>query len=330
MSSHAPEATIVITTRDRPEMAERALASALNQSLEDLEVIIVDDASDPPFQLAHPDPRVSLIRLPLSLGVSGARNAGLARARGTWVTFLDDDDELLPQMLETSLKAAARSKLPGPIAVVSGIEILRSDGSLQAVRLPTSLPKGKDYFLEGAPQGRGFTVGNTLVVPLQIMTQIGGFDEQLRSAVHSELFLRVNAVCSIEGVPSVTYRVRRHGGAQIHANALERARAMERTERKHHARFVRHRRRHAKYLASMGLWYLKAGRWGASVRAATRATRIDPLGGTVLRSWLLCLAGPGAVSLYRWLIRRVRSEPRRISHPSASPSSASSGFRRPT
>lgn len=287
-------------------MATRALDTALGQTFEDLEVVVVDDASTSPFLLDRDDPRVSVMRLPLPRGVSAARNAGAARARGRWVTFLDDDDEILPNMVAISLQAAAASELPPPVAVISGLEIVGADGSVQKVRLPMSLSKGKDYFLEGARDGRSFTVGNTLVMPRDVFLAIGGFDEELRSAVHSDLLLRVNAACSVEGVPVVTYRLHRHHGASVHGNLLAKARAMERTEVKHRAAFARHPHAHARFLGATGMWYLKAGEWGAAVRTTTRALRLDPSDLRVVRAWIASLGGPFVLAPYRWLARRVR------------------------
>ncbi len=304
MTPQEPEVSVVVTTRDRAaELVRRAVESALAQTFQDLEIIVVDDGSSSPFQMGETDRMVSVIRLPRSRGVSGARNAGLARARGRWVTFLDDDDELMPEMLEVSLQAASHSTLSAPVAVVSGVEIRAPDGSVQTVRLPPSLPKGRDYFLEGAPPGRRLTVGNTLVIPREILTRIGGFDEALRSAVHSELLLRVNAACSIEGVPVVTYRINRHHGDHVHRNLAAKARAMELTERKHAERFARHPRAHARYLSATGVWYVKAGRWWPAIRSATRALRVAPLERGVIRAWLVSLGGPPLLALYRRLVR---------------------------
>lgn len=304
MTPATPEVSIVIATRDRPEMANRALRYALAQTARDIEVIVVDDGSVRPFRPDVANDRISIVRLPESRGVSAARNVGLAHARGKWVTFLDDDDEILPTMVETSLRAAADSQLPPPVAVVSGLEIIGTDGFTDEVRLPVSLPKGKDYFLEGAPEGRGFTVGNTLFIPRDLLVRIGGFDEDLRSAVHSELFLRVNAACSIEGVPAVTYRIKRHHGEHVHSNVLARAEAMERTASKHRDAFARHPRRHARYLSATGIAYLRAGKWGPAVRATTRAVRTDPWSWKVLRSWMVSLVGPAFLGCYRWLLGR--------------------------
>lgn len=310
MINEDPQVSIIITTRDRAEMAKHALDTALSQTFVGVEVVVVDDGSNLPFLLDRDHPRVSVERLSEPRGVSAARNAGAARARGRWVTFLDDDDEILPEMLDISLRAAAASELPPPVAVVSGLEIVGPDGSVQKVRLPMSLPRGKDYFLEGARDGRSFTVGNTLVMLRDVFLAIGGFDETLRSAVHTDLLLRVNAACSIEGVPVVTYRLHRHHGANVHGNLEAKARAMERTELKHTAAFARHPRAHARYLSATGMWYLKAGDWGGAVRMTTRALRIDPSDMKVARSWFASLAGPLLLAPYRWLVRRVRSATR--------------------
>jgi glycosyltransferase involved in cell wall biosynthesis len=284
-------------------MVPDALRSALGQSVPPDEVVIVDDGSDPPFELPDPDPRVTLVRLTTPRGVCSARNAGLARATGDWVAFLDDDDELHPEMLELSLDAAARSTLPPPVAVVSGVEIVGHDGVTERVRLPASSRRGRDYALEDAPRGRSFAVGNTLVIPRDVLVRIGGFDEQLRSTEHSELLLRVNAVCSIEGVPIVTYRIRRHGRGHIHGDAWSRARAMERTERTHREAFDRHRARHATYLSATGIWFLKAGRWGDALRSTTRALLLDPFNRRVVQWWAVSLGGPSSIRLYRRMIR---------------------------
>jgi glycosyltransferase involved in cell wall biosynthesis len=295
--------TVVVTTRNRTEMAHRAVRSSIAQTVPPSGIVVVDDGSQPLFELEGADPRITLVRLDRPRGVCAARNAGLARASGRWVTFLDDDDELVPEMLEISLAAAARSRLPAPVAVLSGVETLRPDGSTGTVRLPVSLPRGRDYFLDG---GRA-TVGNTLFVPREILTRLGGFDRALRSAEHSELLLRLNAACSIEGVPTVTYRIKRHEGEHLHSDPLARASAMERTERKHRAAFGRHRRRHAEYLSATGIWYLKGGRWGAAIRATSRGLVRDPLVGRVVGQWLVALAGPVSLAVHRQILRPLRS-----------------------
>ncbi|MGC1393766.1 MAG: glycosyltransferase family 2 protein, partial [Coleofasciculaceae cyanobacterium] len=97
-----PLLSIIIPTHNRPQLLVHAVNSALEQTINDLEVIVVDDASTEPVNL--PDhPRLRVIRLTKSHGGAGARNVGTKEANGRWIMYLDDDDRLLPQMAALSL-----------------------------------------------------------------------------------------------------------------------------------------------------------------------------------------------------------------------------------
>ena len=91
----------------------RAIDSVLAQTFSDFELIVVDDCStDDTADVVGrvSDERVSLIRHVENIGLAEARNSGIRYAQGRFVSFLDDDDELLPDKLlaqYTALKAAA-------------------------------------------------------------------------------------------------------------------------------------------------------------------------------------------------------------------------------
>jgi glycosyltransferase involved in cell wall biosynthesis len=111
--------SVVVPTRGRPEMVRSAVRSALAQTHPVLEVIVVVDGPDPLTERAireETDPRIRLIVNSEPLGGSGARNTGVESARGTWIAFLDDDDEWLPAKLEHQMAAIARSGAREPIA----------------------------------------------------------------------------------------------------------------------------------------------------------------------------------------------------------------------
>src|SRR6185312_4894510 len=91
---------------------ERAIESVLNQTLDDFELIVVNDAStDDTLQIVNGvagrtnDSRIRIIDLPQNIGLSGVRNVGLDTATGDFVTFLDADDEYLPEFLATHLQS---------------------------------------------------------------------------------------------------------------------------------------------------------------------------------------------------------------------------------
>jgi len=102
--------SVIIPTLQRPALLLRAVASVFAQTYTHLEVIVVIDGPDKPTLAALgdlDDPRLRVVTNPRSLTAAGARNAGVARATGTWIAFLDDDDEWLPTKIETQLALAA-------------------------------------------------------------------------------------------------------------------------------------------------------------------------------------------------------------------------------
>lgn len=120
--------SVVIATRDRPEMLRVALA-AINASDYDgpIETVVVFDQCDPDTAIVSDDPkrRVIAIANARSQGLAGGRNTGALAASGRWLAFCDDDDEWLPTKLRKQvdlLRTAPRETL-----AATGI-IIRYDG----------------------------------------------------------------------------------------------------------------------------------------------------------------------------------------------------------
>lgn len=103
--------SIVIPVYNASPFIRECVESALSQTLEDVEVICVDDCSTDnsrEFVESIVDPRMRVIAFPQNRGVSAARNAGLEVARGKFVYFLDSDDWLDPDYLEAMWRMAER------------------------------------------------------------------------------------------------------------------------------------------------------------------------------------------------------------------------------
>ncbi len=99
-----PKVSVIIPTYNRASMIERALLSAQNQTLKDIEIFICDDAStDKTGQVVKPylekDTRIKWLINPKNQGPGAARNLGLKAAQGDYIAFLDSDDEWLPDKL---------------------------------------------------------------------------------------------------------------------------------------------------------------------------------------------------------------------------------------
>ena len=140
MNDIEPVVSVVIPTRNRPDLVVRAARSALAQTLTAIEVIvIVDGPDDMTLKVlgAIEDSRLRIKTLPHNQGPAEARNAGVQEARGRWVAFLDHDDEWLPQKLLIQLQIAQQSPHQDPI-IGCRLIVRHQNGDLY---WPTRFPK---------------------------------------------------------------------------------------------------------------------------------------------------------------------------------------------
>jgi glycosyltransferase involved in cell wall biosynthesis len=101
-----PSVSIILPTYDRLAFLREAVASVVAQTLNDWELIVIDDGSvddTVPWLESLRDSRITLVREPHTGDLSRLRNLGLARARAPWIAFLDSDDRWSPQKLERQL-----------------------------------------------------------------------------------------------------------------------------------------------------------------------------------------------------------------------------------
>src|SRR5262249_27461650 len=93
--------SVVIPYYNRLRFIDECLESVFRQTVSPLEVIVVDDASEP-AQRRYLDrfaPRIKVVALPRNQGAAGARNVGIAVAQGEWIAFQDSDDVWEPDKL---------------------------------------------------------------------------------------------------------------------------------------------------------------------------------------------------------------------------------------
>lgn len=136
--------SVVIPAYNAAEYIESAVASAMAQSLADIEIIVVDDHSTDDTRervaaVAAADRRVSLLALPCNGGPSAARNAGLSAARGKWVALLDADDSYEPDRLATLI---ALAEVHGADLVADNMLLIdEADGSRAPMMPPGFMPE---------------------------------------------------------------------------------------------------------------------------------------------------------------------------------------------
>ncbi|GAB4257072.1 MAG: hypothetical protein Kow0092_03620 [Deferrisomatales bacterium] len=179
-----PLFTAVVCTHNRAAMAARAVESLARQTLDtaSYEVVAVDNAStdetaDAVAAVGRRHPRLSLqVVREGALGLSHARNAGVAHARGRWVAFLDDDAVAEPRWLETARECIA-SVHPVPLAVGGPILPL-----FEAPPPPWFHPRYETRSWGEEPRwlARGETFsGSNMILSRDLFDRFGGFDPRV-------------------------------------------------------------------------------------------------------------------------------------------------------
>jgi glycosyltransferase involved in cell wall biosynthesis len=285
----APDVSVVIPTKNRPALIGRAVASALSQEGPTVEVVVVDDGSDPGAaevvaSVGRSDARVRHVRNDESIGNPASRNRGFEEATGRLWCTLDDDDEFTPGRLRAQVEALDRAGADDVIAV-AGVELRWSDREplVQLPRIggdPVRLDVDADPFARLAP--RLFL--NTYLVPAELMRKVDGYDPVLRWGEHTDLFLRLQKIARFVGVPMVGTVVHRDAAPGLARQAWDRkVIGVSRILDKHSDVFERSSRLRAVWLDGLGMAYLRTGRRGDARRAFREALRANPRRGRILR-----------------------------------------------
>jgi glycosyltransferase involved in cell wall biosynthesis len=201
------EVSVVIPTRDRPDMLGMALRCALGQQDVEVEVIVVDDASSPPAAAALETPtgaNLRWLRHDTPRGRSSARNAGIEVATGDWIAFLDDDDVWAPDKLRAQLAAADAD---GADWVYAGDVVTDERLHLLAGRPPRSPAEvvAKIGSFNPVPSG-----ASNVCVRRRSLADVGGFDPDLHATEDWDLWLRLarRSTPVVVPRPLVGYRMR--------------------------------------------------------------------------------------------------------------------------
>lgn len=107
INSEKPLVSVIIPTYNRANLIGRAIQSALNQTYRNIEIIVVDDASNDNTEeivTKFHNINVVYIRHNCNKGGGAARNTGIKASNGQFIAFLDDDDEWLNDKLEKQVK----------------------------------------------------------------------------------------------------------------------------------------------------------------------------------------------------------------------------------
>jgi len=217
-----PSVSVVIPTHNRAHLLRRAIASVLQQTYTDFEVLVADDGSSDETEAivgGVQDARVRFLRLGTRGGPARARNHGIQAARGEIIALLDSDDEWLPTKLERQVICLARSTDPARTLVYC-FHARRDTLTGRTVAQRPAAHEGACF--AQLARGWGF-VTSALLVKRAALLAAGGFDETLPAGEDHDLWLRLAGVgVHFAAVKEALVIVHHHPGPHLSADPTAR------------------------------------------------------------------------------------------------------------
>lgn len=193
-----PAASVIIPTLNRVDSLKRAVDSALNQTLRDLEIITVNDGSTDgtsAYLASVQDPRFHYSEFAENRGGSAARNEGIKKAQGEFVAFLDDDDVWETTKLEEQLTAMNRENAG---LCYTGVTKRTFGGRIK--RYIFKKPRFTNP-IKSIMSDNFFGITSAVMVRRELLEKTGGFDPALPAMQDWDLYIRLlENGCSFHGI----------------------------------------------------------------------------------------------------------------------------------
>jgi glycosyltransferase involved in cell wall biosynthesis len=216
-----PLVSVVIPCYERSDVLKRAIASVLAQTEDRFEVVVGDDGSTEDLAAvaaSFGDDRVRVARRDVNGGIGAGRNVARTIARGRYVSYLDSDDEWLPDHLAVQLRAI-ESAGAGVSAVSTGFEMRYPSG-----RVDVRVPVQHERLLAKIVRGVDLSAGSTMLVRTEALDDIGPWPEDIPRNEDYDWFLRMaEKGHELRVVPDVTVVIHADDRSPLNREALERS-----------------------------------------------------------------------------------------------------------
>ena len=228
---------VVTTYKREPDMLLRAVTSILNQTYKNIEIIVVDDSpSEYTFrkdisviinQMKIEGINIQYIQHETNMGACVARNTGLLASNGSYIAFLDDDDEWMPEKIEKQVNVIKNKD----VALVYCGCVYKND-----VTGTTTFKKRK--YLRGNVFDELLFVNfiestSFPLIKTDCLRAVGGFDSLMQSAQDYDVWLRIAKNHKIDYVQEELVIYHEHNGEQISTNPIKKINGLERINEKY-------------------------------------------------------------------------------------------------
>lgn len=199
----------IIPTCDRNDLLGQAITSILNQTIQPLEIVVVNNGKD---EVVLPDDlkaKIKTFNIMRYAGVAQARNFGACAAQGDYLAFLDDDDLWCQDYIKNVLQAISEGKS----CIVSRLDKL-DNNKVSSYKNAQDKLEIKNILTNNP----GIT-GSNLVIAKDLFFKVGGFDPKLPPSEDKSLILELLIKgYSVAVLPDNQAIIREHRGARLSGN----------------------------------------------------------------------------------------------------------------
>lgn len=185
--------SVLVACYNAEHWIQQSLASIINQTYADIEVIVVDDCStdgSAAIVAMAKDSRIRLIRQSHNQGASAARNKAFAVSKGEFIIFVDADDFIAPTHIESLVNRLLDE--PTCVALSKWARFHRDPSEASFIDRPTEQDlNGCDWLVMDWTGGQPMTQSGMILIPRRLIKQHGGWDERLTLIDDFEFFARI-------------------------------------------------------------------------------------------------------------------------------------------
>jgi glycosyltransferase involved in cell wall biosynthesis len=227
-----PRIDVIVPTLNRPKQLSQCLESILNQTYNNLRIIIVDGGNtsrtEEVINESHGEANeVEILHVSQSpRGLPAARNKAISKSTADYIAFLDDDDIWYPRKLKSQAQRLAEDDQVG--LVYTGINIRQKNGHQIAKALPEHQGNIHKQLLARNEIG----TPSCILVKSEVVTEVGGFDEDLTMCADWDFYIRVSKSFRINYVKEILVEKQFHSDAMLD-NSKEHIKSRECVIQKH-------------------------------------------------------------------------------------------------
>lgn len=215
--------SIIIPNYNRAAIIYKSIKSVLDQTYTDFEIIVVDDCStdDSLEQISKiKDRRLKVYNLKTNSGPAAARNFGIFKSEGEFISFLDSDDMYEKNFLEKTLESL-RNAGENVGFSWTGVRYHKDEKEKEYIWIPDSKKEPYKTFLHSLHIG----TSSGVTVKKEVFNTCGAFREDLPAAEDTEFFLRITKKFDFTIIPEILVNIYKDGSDRLSKDFNKIARA---------------------------------------------------------------------------------------------------------